>query len=121
MATESGSPTAPAAGLQHWVQAYCASVGPSAAMCLELVEELQKPGFLSRAGREQLLDLLATLQSLAPDPITVTCAMMLAAEESGADVSKIRSRIAPATAEQLEELHKLKRYASGQDLSATER
>lgn len=110
-----------AQALQQWVQRYRDSVGPSAAACIALVQELQQPGALSPAGQEQLLELLGILQALAPDPVTVSCAMILAAEQCGGDLAKLYPGIAPATAEQLGELHKLRHFAAGQDLTVTAR
>ena len=80
----------PADGLEKWMQDYRASVGESAQMCVPLMRELQQPDILSAGGQAQLLDLLTILNSLSPDPITVSCAMLLALEQSGGEVARIR-------------------------------
>ena len=120
---DAGSDTAinVAQTLDQWVQRYRESVGPSADVCIELAQELQMPGTLPRSGLEQTLELLTVLQPLSPDPVTVSCAMFLAAEQRGGDLAKLQSRITPAIAQQLEELHKLRHFAAGQNLSVTER
>jgi GTP pyrophosphokinase len=107
--------------LQSWARDYRASVGPAAEDCIELLQELQKPGVLGAGGQEQLLELLTILSSLSPDPITVSCAMVLAAEQSGGNLLDLRPRLRPATMRQLNDLNQLRHFAAGQDLSATER
>ena len=121
MNNESDTSIDAARELENWARRYRDSVGPGADACLELAQELQQPGVLSRSGLEYMLELLSILRSLSPDPITVSCAMMLAAEQSGARLAKIHPPLAPATAAQLEELHKLRHFAAGQNLSVTER
>ncbi|HLF29473.1 MAG TPA: bifunctional (p)ppGpp synthetase/guanosine-3',5'-bis(diphosphate) 3'-pyrophosphohydrolase [Xanthomonadales bacterium] len=115
------APLPPFQSLQGWVETYAGSVGPAADTCVRLMHDLQQPGVLSSQGQEQLLELLTVLQALAPDPVTVCCAMLLAAEQSGGDVDKIRSAVPQAAASQLEELHKLKHFAAGQVFTATGR
>ncbi len=121
MDTSSLTAIDPAQTLDEWLQSYRGSVGPAAESCVELAQRLQQPGTLTRNGRERLLELLTILQTLLPDPTTVSCAMILAAEQSGSGLTKLPSGIAPATARQVEELHKLRNFAAGQNLGVTER
>jgi len=111
----------PFPNLQEWVHRYRESVGSAADICLELERELRPPATLSRSERENLLELLTILQPLAPDPVTVSCAMILAAEQSGVRSAKLDALISPAIARQLDELHELRHFAAGQNLSVTER
>ena len=121
MDTDTNTTIDKAPTLGHWLQHYRESVGPAAGLCVDLAQELQQSAALSGSGQERLLELLKVLQSLSPDPITVSCAMILAAEQSGADLAGLQSHIPPPTAAQLQELHKLRHFAAGQDLSAMER
>ena len=110
-----------AKSLAEWKAEYRESVGEAAVPCIGLLEYLQGPDVLSSEGQERLLELLNILQSLSPDPITVSCAMVLAAEQSGGKLSDIKQHIPGDTVAQLEELHRLKHYAAGQVLTSTER
>jgi len=107
--------------VHNWLREYRESVGPAADICIRLARELQKPGVLSADGKDNLLELLSILQPLSPDPITVSCAMVLASEQSGSSTSDLGPLITPAIARQLEELHKLRHFAAGQNLTVTER
>jgi len=107
--------------LHQWVQQYRESVGPAADLCVQLENELQQPGMLSGGGQQNLLELLTILQPLSPDPVTVSCAIVLSAEQSKCSTANLVSLLPQSTARQLEELHKLRHFAAGQDLSVTER
>jgi GTP pyrophosphokinase len=112
---------APATALVEWVNTYRTSVGVAAQPCVDLLKVILQPGIFPQTGQTRLLELLSIMESLSPDPLTVSCAMILAVEQCGGDVEKIRSHIPPATQVQLEELHKLKHFEAGQDLSVMER
>jgi GTP pyrophosphokinase len=107
--------------LNQWLEAYTQSVGPSADFCVSLFRDLNQSNAMTQKGQQQMLELLTILQSLSPDPLTVSCAMMLAAEQNVRDGADIQNLVPPGTEEQLESLHKLKHFAAGRDLSATER
>jgi GTP pyrophosphokinase len=110
-----------ATALIKWVSSYRDSVGGAADLCVDLLDEMLQPGIFPEPGQARLLELLSILETLSPDPLTVSCAMILAAEQCDGDVAKIRSRIPTATHVQLEELHKIKHFEAGQDLTVTER
>ncbi len=112
---------APQEDVQEWLQAYRRSVGDGVDICMELNQRLQSSGQMNADAWQCTLELLNILQALAPDPITVSCAMIMAAEQAGCDVSRVAQDLPEATARQLDELHKLKHFAAGGALSATER
>ena len=108
-------------GLQHWADAYATSVGAAAQTCVDLLQALQQAKVLSPLAEQRLLELLTVLQALSPDPVTVNCAMLLVAEQTGGDAGKVSAHIPPATSLQLQDLHQLKHFSAGQDLSGTAR
>ena len=121
MATEFATTDGAPRTLRQWVTRYRESVGPAAEVCVELDHQLQQPGMLSGSSQQKLLELLTILQPLSPDPVTVSCAMILSAEQDQVTTGKLVALVPPATAQQMEELHKLRHFAAGQDLSVTER
>ncbi|MGD8384882.1 MAG: hypothetical protein PVF89_05710, partial [Lysobacterales bacterium] len=90
--------------LDERLKAYRDSVGAAADECLELAHELCA-GKLGRADNLALLNqLLEALSGLAPDPHTVSCAMLFVAAERGEDLTAIRSQLSAEVNEELEQL-----------------
>lgn len=90
--------------LDERLKTYRDSVGAAADGCIELAQELCT-GRLGRTDNLDLLNqLLDILSGLAPDPDTVSCAMLFVAAEHGEDLTAIRSQLSAEVNEQLEQL-----------------
>ena len=107
--------------LERWMAAYRASVGPSSEMCVELLRELYAADALNADATDRAVELLATLDALSADPVTISCALMHVALQGGRDLSAIEKGLGAPVKRQLADLEKLKQYESGQSLSGTER
>lgn len=107
--------------LRAWMDAYCASVGEGAERCSELLEALLKKPLRRGADQAQMLSLLRTLSDLAPDPNTLSCAMVWATEEMGGDCGEARALLPAAVVSQLEQINRLQAYESEPGLGETER
>ncbi len=92
--------------LQRWLDEYQASVGGSAELCREVLGDLMQGPLARGDGCARLLDLLQTLADLAPDPRTVTCAMLFVAILAGDDLARFDGLPAPVL-EQLQSLLRL--------------
>ena len=110
-----------ATALRDWLAGYRASVGPAAETCTGVLDLLEAQARLAPDVRALMLELLTVLQPLAPDPVTVNCALVLAAEQSGGVPDRVRAELPAAVARQLAELHQLKHFEAGQELTASER
>jgi GTP pyrophosphokinase len=108
-------------GLRQWLDGYRASVGPAAESCAALLASHESAGGLGPDCRARMLELLGVLRALSPDPVTVSCAMILAAEQCGGLPGGVTAELPPPVARQLAELHKLKHFEAGQELTASER
>jgi GTP pyrophosphokinase len=109
------------ASLEQWLAGYRISVGPAADSCASLLASLESAGGLGPDCRARMLELLGVLRALSPDPVTVSCAMILAAEQCGGLPGGVTVELPPPVARQLAELHKLKHFEAGQELTASER
>ena len=107
--------------LERWMAAYRASVGPASEICVELLRELYAADALNADATDRAVELLATLDALSADPITISCALMHVALQGGRDLSAIEKGLGAPVKRQLADLEKLKQYESGQSLSGTER
>jgi GTP pyrophosphokinase len=107
--------------LRKWVGDYRESVGSGADICAEVLEKLLEQGLKRISTRDRILDLLITLQRLSADPITITCAMLHAAQEAGNNLDSLIEGLPADVKLQLAELKKLKHYESDHVLSSTER
>ena len=76
---------------------------------------------LNADATDRAVELLATLDALSADPITISCALMHVALQGGSDLSAIEKGLGVPVKRQLADLEKLKQYESGQSLSGTER
>ncbi|MDT8321480.1 MAG: bifunctional (p)ppGpp synthetase/guanosine-3',5'-bis(diphosphate) 3'-pyrophosphohydrolase [Xanthomonadales bacterium] len=105
--------------LVAWARRYRERAGPAADVCVDLAGRLAAAEPATVEPKLDLaLDLLRVLESLSADPVTMSCAMVYVAEKTG-PVSELVSELPPEVTQQLEELHKLKHYESGQSLSDT--
>jgi GTP pyrophosphokinase len=107
--------------LERWMAAYRASVGPASEICVELLRELYAADALNADATDRAVELLATLDALSADPVTISCALMHVALQGGRDLSAIEKGLGAPVKRQLADLEKLKQYESGQSLSGTER
>jgi len=107
--------------LRQWVRDYRESVGSSADICHEILEKLLEQGLKRISTRDRLLELLITLKNLSADPITISCAMLHAAQEAGHNVDLLVADLPLEVKQQMAELKKLKHYESDHVLSSTER
>jgi GTP pyrophosphokinase len=107
--------------LEAWVKEYSLSAGPAADLCLAVLQKLFGARLLKPSSRELLLELLKILENLSADPITISCAMLHVAEQSGGELDGIVDTLPAELQQQLEELNKLKLYESDRTLSSTER
>ena len=107
--------------LRQWMEAYHASVGDGGKSCAELLEALLAKPLKRGADQTRLLSLLETLSALAPDPYTLSCAMVWATEEMGGDCSEARTMLPAPVTSQLEQLNRLQAYESEPGLNETER
>ncbi|MDX1556071.1 MAG: TGS domain-containing protein, partial [Xanthomonadales bacterium] len=108
-------------GLRDWMRTYQASVGSSAAPCVELLEALLKKPLKRGADQARLLSLMQTLSGLSPDPNTLACAMVYACEEMGGDCSEARAMLSTPVKSQLDQINRLQAYESEPGLDETER
>lgn len=90
--------------LTQWLQAYRDSVGDSADECLQLYERLRKGKLAAEKNLSYLQDLMQIMSDLAPDPRTVSCAMLFVASECGEDLEPIRADLSGEVSDQLEQL-----------------
>ena len=107
------------ASVAEWLSDYQRSVGAGAAICQQLLEDLPEHGWKASSGDGLMLELLCVLQALSPDPDTVCCAMLLAAGPAGLDAGKIKTRLPPSVAAQVQDLDTLKLYESHQHSSVS--
>ncbi len=107
--------------LQRWLSAYEVSVGPSAALCPSILERLLNGALDSKEGQQQLLDLLGIMESLSPDPGTVSCAMLFVGRQHGEDLAKWKQDLPAAVWKQLSGLLRLKQVESENLPPGTER
>jgi GTP pyrophosphokinase len=113
--------TAKHAALIDWMEQYRASVGPSADECAHLLSSLLKDALRGGSAQGRTLELLNILESLSPDPITVSCALIHATEQCVGESPDVLASVGEAVQRQLDELRKLKHFESDHTLSATER
>jgi GTP pyrophosphokinase len=107
--------------LRNWIDDYRQSAGQAADGCVELLQTLLDGQFLEPPSRDLLLELLVVLEGLSADPITISCAMLHVAQQSGDDLGGIVAGLPADVRQQLQELNKLKLYESDHTLSGTER
>jgi len=107
--------------LRRWMKNYRQSVGPSADICVNLLEELFKRGLKRGRSRDRMFELLTSLASLSADPITISCAMLHASHQAGNTLDGLVESLPDAVRRQLDELRQLKQYESDHTLSSTER
>ncbi|HKJ18315.1 MAG TPA: bifunctional (p)ppGpp synthetase/guanosine-3',5'-bis(diphosphate) 3'-pyrophosphohydrolase [Xanthomonadales bacterium] len=108
-------------GLRDWMDAYKASVGEGAELCSQLLEALLKKPLRKGEDQSRLLSLLQTLSALAPDPQTLSCAMIYATEELGGDCQSARELLTPDVISRLEQLERLQAFESQPGQDETER
>jgi GTP pyrophosphokinase len=108
-------------GLRDWMDAYATSVGEGAELCSKLLEALLRKPLRSGADQLSMLSLLETLSALAPDPHTLSCAMIYATEEMGGDCQSPRQLLPPVVVSQLEQLERLQAFESEPGRDETER
>ena len=94
--------------LQQWLAGYEASVGPSAGMCLPVLERLLKGALKTADGQQQLLELFGIMESLSPDPRTICCAMLYVGLQRGEDLEPWKPELPAGVEDQLSELLRLK-------------
>ena len=107
--------------LRDWMTAYHASVGEGAAPCANLLEALLARPLKRGEDQARLLSLLQTISALAPDPKTLSCAMVWATEEMGGDCTEIRTNLPSGVVSQLDQLNRLQAFENESGLSETER
>jgi GTP pyrophosphokinase len=90
--------------LKSWLHQYHDSVGGAADECLQLYESLQGCQLANRENLSLMHDLLGVMTDLAPDPHTVSCAMLFVAKEWGEDLDTIRRQLSGEVNEQLDQL-----------------
>jgi GTP pyrophosphokinase len=97
--------------LRAWIEAYIASAGPSAQVCLEVYEGLLEGRLNARAPLREALPLLEVLAGLSPDPRTVCCALLFVAQRHGENIDDWKGRLpagVPAQLASLLQLHQVK-------------
>jgi GTP pyrophosphokinase len=109
------------ADLERWISAYRASVGEGGEVCVTLLQALTEARALDARGTDRALELLEILEPLAPDPVTISSALMHVAGRNGHDLSAIHETLPPPVRKQLADLKTLKHYEAGQKVDDTER
>ena len=107
--------------LRKWMAEYRQSVGPSADVSVDLLESLFETGLKRGQSRDRMYDLITTLRSLSADPITISCAMLHAAQQAGNNLDDVIKSLPADVRSQMEELSRLKLFESDHALSGTER
>jgi len=107
--------------LEQWATRYRESAGSATVRCAALLDSLFELKLLDAAAIDLLVELLEILETLAADPITISCAMVYVAGQGGRDVSRVAADLSPDVRLQLDELSKLKHFESDSSLNATER
>jgi GTP pyrophosphokinase len=109
------------AELVQWVNHYKASVGPGADDCADLIARLLDTRSLKVSSIDRLLELLEILEKLSADPVTISCALLHVASLENEIEPEVLNALPAQVSRQLDELHKLKHYESGQSDNGTER
>ncbi|MEJ8569628.1 RelA/SpoT family protein [Elongatibacter sediminis] len=107
--------------LRDWLSEYRESVGSGADECEVVLDLIEDEAQLDSGGRARMLELLGILQALSPDPVTVSCALVLAAGQSGDVPASLHERLPAAVGRQVSQLQKLKQFEIGQGLTDSER
>jgi GTP pyrophosphokinase len=107
--------------LEQWAQRYRESAGAAFARCAALLDRLFELTLLDKQAIDRMVELLGILEALSADPITISCAMMHVAGQSGRNLSAVSEDLPPEVRLQLDELKKLKHFESDSSFSATER
>lgn len=107
--------------LRAWMEAYQSSVGEAAEPAAALLETLLKKPLRRGADQARMLALLEILSALSPDPNTLSCAMIHAAEEMGGDCEGARATLTAPVRSQLDQLQRLQAYESEPGRGETER
>ena len=109
------------ADLERWMADYRASVGDAGELCVDLLKSLYDAGALDKQATDRGLELLEILEPLAPDPVTISSALVHIANLDNAKRSALVAGLPVAVRNQLDDLEKLKHYESGQSIDDTER
>lgn len=107
--------------LRQWLADYEKSVGTSAAVCSTVLERLLEGALATRQAQLQLLELLGIMQSLSPDPRTVSCALVFVGIQNGEKLESWNADLPAAVRTQLSELLRLKQMESENIPPGTER
>ncbi|MDX1380474.1 MAG: bifunctional (p)ppGpp synthetase/guanosine-3',5'-bis(diphosphate) 3'-pyrophosphohydrolase [Xanthomonadales bacterium] len=94
--------------LTTWMDAYRQRAGDAAEPCARLLDSLTD-GPLNAAAQRDLLKLLRVISDFAPDPRTVSAAMLHVLDEQGADLEPWLDQVPGETRAQVEELLRIKR------------
>jgi len=126
METLAGGERAPTAHysrreLQRWAARYLESAGAATAPSGALLDQLFEQQLLDANAVDQMAELLGILEGLSADPITISCAMVHVAAQSGRDMTGIITGLPPEVRRQLAELEKLKHFESDTARDATGR
>ena len=100
---------------------YRASVGDAGETCVGLLRSLYAARALNDQTTDQGLELLEILEPLAPDPVTISSALVHIADLDDARRAALLAELPAAVRNQLDDLDKLKHYESGQSIDDTER
>jgi GTP pyrophosphokinase len=109
------------ADLERWMADYRASVGDAGETCVGLLRSLYAARALNDQTTDQGLELLEILEPLAPDPVTISSALVHIADLDDARRAALLAELPAAVRNQLDDLDKLKHYESGQSIDDTER
>ena len=107
--------------LERWIAEYRASVGAAGETCVGLLQSLYDAGALDKQATDRGLELLEILEPLAPDPVTISSALVHIAKLDKAARSSLLAGLPAPVRNQLDDLDKLKHYESGQSVDDTER
>ncbi|MEJ2385527.1 MAG: HD domain-containing protein, partial [Xanthomonadales bacterium] len=107
--------------LERWIAEYRESVGEAGETCVRLVQSLYDARALDEQATDRGLELLEILEPLAPDPVTISSALVHIAALDETKRAALIAGLPEAVRNQLADLEKLKHYESGQSIDDTER
>jgi GTP pyrophosphokinase len=107
--------------LRDWLQAYRASAGASAEVCLELGEGLLESRLNAHKPLAEVLALLKVLTGLSPDARTVCTALLFIAQRHGEDPRAWKERVPPGVMAKLASLLQLQQVQAENIPPGTER